>query len=112
MIENLIISEQVMRFVLCQRHNSNPIIVIYRDIAKFGCWYSAKPIVFVPKAKVMDEKKLNQYFIMGDNSYGIQIWIEKALLPKLRDKPVLISMKKGYLKGLKLEIGPDILKKQ
>jgi hypothetical protein len=111
-MKDLIVSEQVMQFINTQRDISKPIIVIYRDIAKFGCWYSAKPIAFVPKAKVMDEKKLNENFIMFDNSYGIHIWAEKGLLPKLKDQPVLISMNTGLLKGLKLEIGSETLKKK
>lgn len=101
-----------MHFINSQRNISNPIIVIYRDTVKFGCWYSAKPIAFVPKAKVIDEKKLNEYFTIFDKSYGIDIWVEKALFPKLKENPVLITIRAGLLKKLKLEIGSETLKKQ
>lgn len=109
---NLVVSEQVIDFVKSQKHILNPAIVIYRDVAKSGCWYSAKPISFVPKAKVIDEKKLNEYFTKFNNKYDIRIWVERALLSKLNSNPVLITVKTGLLKGLKLEIGSEILKKK
>jgi hypothetical protein len=113
-MENVIVSEKAIDFVKAQKHILNPIIVIYRDIAKFGCWYSAKPILFVPKAKVIDELEINEYFTMFNNDYDIRIWVERALLSKLSDNTVFISAKTGLFKGLKLDIGPDleILKKK
>jgi hypothetical protein len=111
-MQNVIVSKQAIEFVNSQKHILNPIIVIYRDIAKFGCWYSAKPVSFVPKAKVIDEKKINEYFTMFNNSYDIRIWVERALLSKLSVNPILITVKTGLLKGLKLEIGSETLKKK
>lgn len=111
-MQNVIVSKQAIEFVNSQKHILNPIIVIYRDIAKFGCWYSAKPVSFVPRAKVIDEKKINEYFTMFNNSYDIRIWVERALLSKLNGNPILITVKTGLLKGLKLEIGSETLKKK
>ncbi len=91
----------------------DPNIVIYRDIDKFGCSRcSGKAITFVISVKLMDGKKPNEYFMMYDKSYGIPVWIEKGLLAQLENKPILISMKKGLFKGLKIEIGSEILKSQ
>jgi hypothetical protein len=50
--------------------------------------------------------------MMYDDSYGIPVWIEKGLLPQLENKPILITMKKGLFKGLKLETGCRILNVQ
>jgi hypothetical protein len=60
----------------------------------------------------MDNKRPNEYFIMYDNSCGIPLWIEKGLLAQLKNKPILITLKKGLLKGLKLDSGYDILARQ
>jgi hypothetical protein len=111
-MEDVIVSEQAIRFAKSQKHILNPIIVIYRDIAKFGCWYSAKPVSFVPKAKVIDELEINEYFTLFNNNYEIRVWVERALLSKLSDNTVFITAKTGLLKGLKLEIGLEILKKE
>jgi hypothetical protein len=59
-MRNLVVSEAAINYVNSQNHILNPIIVIYRDIAKFGCWYSAKPVSFILKAKVIDEMKINE----------------------------------------------------
>jgi hypothetical protein len=111
-MENVIVSQQALDFVKSQKHVLNPIIVIYRDIAKFGCWYSAKPISFVPKAKVVDELEINEYFTKFNNDYSVSLWIERALLQKLSDNTVYITAKTGLRKGLKLDVGLEILKKR
>jgi hypothetical protein len=103
-MRNLVVSEAAINYVNSQKHILNPIIVIYRDIAKFGCWYSAKPVSFILKAKVIDEMKINEYFTMFNNNYDIPIWVERALLSKLSVSAVLITAKTGLLKGLKIAI--------
>lgn len=104
-MENVIVTEQAIDFVNSQKHILKPIIVIYRDIVKFGCWYSAKPVSFVLKAKVIDERKINEYFTMFNNNYDIRIWIERAILSKLSASSVHITAKTGLLKGLKIAVG-------
>jgi hypothetical protein len=46
---------------------------------------------------------------MYDKSHGIPVWLEKRLLSYLDNKPVLITLKKGLFKRLKIEIGSEIL---
>ena len=85
--------------------------MIYRGILNLAYGYNSAS-VFIPKVKVRTNRP-NEYFTMYDKSYGIPIWIEKGLLTKLKDQPILISMKKNRLfKGLKLEIGIKILNRQ
>ena len=100
-----------MYFLHLERKLNNPHIVIYRGILNLAYGYNSASI-FIPKVKVKTNRP-NEYFTMYDKSYGIPIWIEKGLLTKLTDQPILISMKKNRLfKGLKLEIGIKILNRQ
>lgn len=57
----------------------------------------------------MRDKKPNEYFIMYDDSYGIPVWIEKGILKKLENEPILISLRNGFIKCLNLEIGSQLL---
>jgi hypothetical protein len=110
-LENIVISREVLYFIRLDKKLNNPHIVIYRGILNLSYGYNSA-FVFIPKVKVKP-KRPNEYFVMYDNSYGIPIWIEKGLLTKLKDQPILISMKKnGLFKGLKLEIGIKILNRQ
>ena len=52
----------------------------------------------------MRDKKPNEYFIMYDDSYGIPVWIEKGILKKLENEPILISLGNGFIKCLNLQI--------
>jgi hypothetical protein len=112
-MKNIIISREVMYFLHLEKRMCDPNIVIYRDILNLGCGY-ARAFTFITRVKVIDGKKPNEYFVMYDrDNYGIPIWIEKGLLTQLENKPILISMrKKGFFKGLKLEIGTQIFKRQ
>jgi hypothetical protein len=106
---NIIISQEAIDFLLAKKRTDNLHLVIYRDIAKTCCWYNAKPLSFVIKAKVMRDKKPNEYFMMYDDSCGIPVWIEKGILKKLENEPILISLRNGFIKRLNLEIGSQLL---
>jgi hypothetical protein len=61
----------------------------------------------------LDRKKIDdKYFMMYDDSCMIPVWIEKGILSQLENKPVLITLKRGLLKGLKLETGYNIFAKR
>jgi hypothetical protein len=109
-LSNVVISKEVLYFLQLQKIR-NPNIVIYRDIYNISYGYG-REFTFIPKLKVFDSKTPNNYFMMYDDSYGIPVWIEKGLLPQLENKPILITMKKGFFKGLKLETGYRILTTQ
>ncbi|HEY9385750.1 MAG TPA: hypothetical protein VIP70_01815 [Nitrososphaeraceae archaeon] len=110
-MKNVIISKDAVYFLRFQKRMRDPNIVIYRDICNISYGYG-REFTFVPKLKVMDNKRPDEYFIMYDNSCGIPLWIEKGLLTQLKNKPILITLKKGLLKGLKLDSGYDILARQ
>jgi hypothetical protein len=97
-------------FLHLEKKLHNPNIVIYRGILNL-CYGYNSVFIFIPKVKVK-AKRPNEYFVMYDNSYGIPVWIEKGLLTELKNQPILISMKNGLFKGLKLEIGIKVLKRQ
>jgi hypothetical protein len=111
-LKNIIISQQAIQFLHRKNGKRYIHLVIYRDIAKTGCWYSAKALTFIIKTKVMN-KKPNEYFVMYDDSYGIPVWIEKGILKQLENKPILISVKKnGFIKCLNLDIGAQLLERR
>jgi hypothetical protein len=108
---NIVISREVLYFLRLEKKLNNPHIIIYRGILNLGYGYNSA-FIFIPKVKVKSNRP-NEYFVMYDKSYGVPIWIENGLLTKLKDQPILISMKKNRLfKGLKLEIGIKILNRQ
>ncbi len=108
---NIVISREALYFLHIKKKLSNPHIVIYRGILNLAYGYNSA-FTFTSKVKV-EAKRPNEYFIMYDESQGIPIWIERGLLTKLEDQPILISMKKyGLFKGLKLEIGTKVLNRQ
>lgn len=108
---NVIISEDAIDFLSAQKRKPNSIIVIYRGIRNISYGYG-REFTFIQKLKVFDGKKPNKYFMKYDDSCGIPVWIEKGLLSHLENKPILITLKKGLLKGLKLETGYKILATQ
>jgi hypothetical protein len=86
--------------------------VIYRGICNISYGYG-REFVFIPKLKVLDRRKIDSnYFIMYDDSYAIPVWVEKGILPHLENRPISITLKKGLIKGLKLETGYEILSKK
>jgi hypothetical protein len=50
--------------------------------------------------------------MMYDGSRVNPVWIEKGILSYLENTPILITLKKGLLKSLKLEIGYKIFAKR
>jgi hypothetical protein len=111
-LKNIVISKDAINFLHLQKKIRNPIIVIYRGICNISYGYG-REFTFIPKLKVFDSKKPNnKYFMMYDDSCGIPVWIEKGLLSRLENKPILITLKKGLLKGLKLDTGYSILATQ
>jgi hypothetical protein len=50
----------------------------------------------------------DKHFMMYDGSRVNPVWIEKGILSYLENTPILITLKKGLLKSLKLEIGYKI----
>lgn len=111
-MNNVVISNDVIYFLRHQKKLQHPNIVIYRDVCNISYGYG-REFTFIPKLKVLDNKRPNEYFIMYDNSYGIPLWIENGLLAQLENKPILITLKKnGLFKGLKLETGYEIITTQ
>ena len=107
-MKGVVISEDVINFLHQKKRKSDLIIVIYRGICNISYGYG-REFIFIPKLKILDRKKLdNKYFMMYDDSCGIPVWIEKGLLSHLDNKPILVTLKKGLLKGLKLETGYKI----
>ena len=107
-MKGVVISEDVINFFHQKKRKSDLIIVIYRGICNISYSYG-REFIFIPKLKIFDRKKLdNKYFMMYDDSCGIPVWIEKGLLSHLDNKPILVTLKKGLLKGLKLETGYKI----
>jgi hypothetical protein len=110
-LKNVIISKDAIDFLRLRRRLRDPQIIIYRDICNIGYGYG-RQFTFIQKLKVFDGKKPNKYFMKYDDSCGIPVWIEKGLLSHLENKPILITLKKGLLRGLKLETGYKILASQ
>jgi hypothetical protein len=50
--------------------------------------------------------------MMYDESCVIPVWIEKGILSHLENRPILITLKKGLLKGLNLETRYKIFAKR
>jgi hypothetical protein len=112
MPKNIIISQEAIKFLYSKGQMQTPNIVIYRDDPTISCC-NVRPSTFLTSIKVMDRDTINDNFLMMyDNSYDISIWVEKGLLKYLDNKPVLISLKKGLFKRLKIEIGSEILQSQ
>jgi len=83
-----------------------PNIVIYRDVSGIILGYTTKPLTFVPKVKLLDGKEPNELFTVADNSQGIPVWVEKALLSKINNttNSVTIYLKRGLMRNPKLAV--------
>ena len=111
-MKKVIISEDVIWFLRQKKKKPYPVVVIYRGICNISYGYG-REFVFIPKLKVLDRRKIDSnYFIMYDDSYAIPVWVEKGILPHLENRPISITLKKGLIKGLKLETGYEILSKK
>jgi hypothetical protein len=112
LVKKVTVSEDVISFLCRRKGKSSSAIVIYRGICNIGYGYG-REFVFVPKLKVLDRKKIdNKYFMVYDNSYAVPIWIERGIVSILKNRPILITLRKGLVKGLKLETGYKILAKR
>ena len=112
MLKNIIICQEAIKFLYSKGQMQTPNIVIYRDDPTISCC-NVRPSTFLISIKVMDRDTINKnLFMMHDSSYGIPIWVAKGLLRYLENKPVLISLKKGLFKRLKIEVGSEILQSQ
>jgi hypothetical protein len=110
--KNVIISQEALRFLVHERRKGDAKIVIHRDDPPISCC-NEQPTTFIISLKVMyGENPNDSSFVTYDKSYGIPVWIEKRLLSYLENKPVLISLKKGLFKRLKIEVGSEILQSQ
>jgi len=111
-LKSIIISEDAIDFLRAQKSKPSSIIVIYRGIRNISYGYG-REFIFVPKLKILDRRQIDEmYFMMYDDSCVIPVWIEKGILSHLENRPILITLKKGLLKSLKLETGYKILAKR
>jgi len=112
MLKNIIISQEAMQFLHHKQRNGDAKIVIHRDDPSISCC-NVQPSNFITSLEVRYGEKPNEsFFTICNNSYCIPVWIEKRLLSYLDNKPVLISLKKGLFKRLKIEIGSEIVQSQ
>jgi len=100
------ISTEAAEFILHEKKFRRPNVIVYRDIQSISCC-SSKVFEFIPKVKVQEGKEPNKYFTIVGNSKGIPVWVENALIPRLSNNPAVISLKRGILKGLKLQLVTD-----
>jgi hypothetical protein len=113
MVNNIVISQEVIKLLQGgQKIDAN--IIIYRDSPTIECEPdNVEPSTFVISIKILyGEKPSKSYFEMYDDSYGIPVWVEKSLLTYLSDKPILISLKKGLFKRLRIQVGSEIIQSQ
>ncbi|SRR6266516_2976373 len=112
MLKNITISQEAIKFLHSEERVRDPNLVIYRDDPTISCC-NVQPSTFLISIKVIPRDTINDnFFKMYDNGYDISIWVEKGLLKYLENKPVLISLKKGLFKRLKIEIGSEVLQSQ
>ena len=102
MPKNIIISQEAIRFLHQEQRKGDANMVIHRDDPSISCC-NVQPSTFIISLDVRYGEKPNESsFTMCDKSYGIPVWIEKRLLSYLENKPILISLKKGFFKRLKI----------
>ena len=70
-------------------------IMVYRDMLKNGA--------FLPK--VMAGKDPGSLFILADNR-SVPVWVEKAFFSQLEDSTISLSLDRGLVKKLRIEIAP------
>ena len=105
---SIVVSKEAIDYI-SGRKMKRPNVVVYRDVSGTVMSYTTKRLRFEPKVKLAD-KEPNELFVVSDNSYGFPIWVERGLLPTLaKCNSVLITLKKGFRKGLELKLGPDLV---
>ena len=108
-VKYIVISQEAIEFLRQQQQKGEANIVIHRDDPPISC-STVEPSTFIIDLEVKYGEKPDEYFfMMCDKSHGIPVWLEKRLLSYLDNKPVLITLKKGLFKRLKIEIGSEIL---
>ena len=70
-------------------------IMVYRDVLKNGA--------FLPKA--MTGKDPGSLFILADNR-SVPVWVEKAFFSQLEGSAISLSLHRGLVKKLRIEIAP------
>lgn len=104
------ISQDVIGYLRNSKQMNKPNVIIYRDISSMACCHG--PFRMVPKVKVSDGKEPNEMFVLIEDVDGIRVWAEKALVPQIESgNSIFITVKKGLLKSLKVEIGSQVLDK-
>lgn len=104
---SIVVSQEVIDYI-SEKKMKRPNVVVYRDVSGVIMGYTTRRLRFEPKVKLAD-KEPNELFVVKDNSYGFPIWVERGLLPTLaKCNSVLITLKKGFRKGLELKLGPDL----
>ena len=85
-------------------------ILVYRDISFGSCSRcSGKNSYFTTTVK-LSNKNPDKYFALLEKVDEISVWAEKALMPKIESSGyVKISLKKGFLKGLSIEFGSELI---
>jgi hypothetical protein len=112
MPKNIIISQEAIQFLRHEQRKGDASIVIHRDDPSISCC-NVQPSTFIINLEVRYGEEPNEsFFTIYDKSHGIPVWIEKRLLSYLENMPVLISLKKGLFKRLKIDIGSEILQSQ
>ena len=76
-----------------RRRNSG--VLVYRDVLKNG--------EFIPKAMIGSDR--GGLFILADNS-SVPVWVEKEFFDQLEGFSLSISLDRGLVKRLKVEIVP------
>ena len=107
-----VIPQEAIQFLHREGRKLDPNIVIYRDNPSISCC-NVRPTTFLISIKVSDRDTIDDnFFIMYDNSYKISIWVEKRLMKYLKNKYILIGLKKGLFKRLQIDIDSEVLQRQ
>lgn len=104
---SVVISQEAMDYIH-QKKIVRPNVVVYRDASGIILGYTSSELKLVPKVKVTKEEP-NELFTVVDNSYGVPVWVERGLLPRLAmSNSVVIAMKKrGLRRALELQMDAE-----
>lgn len=104
---SIVVSQEAIDYIN-KKGMKRPNVVVYRDVSGIVMSYTTRRLKFEPKVKLI-EKEPNELFVVKDNSYGFPIWIERGLLPTLaKCNSVIITLRKGFIKGLELKLGLEL----
>lgn len=103
----VIVSREAVDYIKGKKIKT-PNVVIYRDV--MGTTFRAPgAFKFIPKLKVTG-KEPNELFALVDNSHGMPVWVERGLLRQ--SDSFFITLGKGPIKRLKLEMGSKLIGKR